>query len=107
MKFDISYPNEKQIKVNNKIFDIEKENCTIYIRKKFETMLNYNTRTAQVSYFIIFQGDDNVSLQITDSVLKSLEELIKNFEFDSSELEISKRKAIQEMQDKVEELYMN
>lgn len=73
IKLNVSYPNENQIKVNNKIFDIEKEDCCIDILKKYEYDLDYGLDGTfrpgyyTAKYFLKFKGNKmSKSFEITN-----------------------------------------
>ena len=112
IKLNISYPGKNQIKVNNKIFDIKKEDCSIDIIKKFEsdlivpppseTYLRYHT----VKYFLNFKGNKvSKSFQITKGTEEQLKDLIYNFEYEISDLKKQTNEFIKNAQNTLEELY--
>ena len=112
IKLSISYPSENQIKVNNKIFDIEKEDCCIDIIKKYEYNLRYEPRDTYrpgyhtAKYFLNFKGNRmSKSFQITNGTEEQLRDLIYNFEYEISDLKKQKSEFIKNAQNTLEELY--
>ena len=112
IKLHISYPSENKIKVNNKIFDIEKEDCCIDIIKNYEYNLRYEPGDTyrpgyhSVKYFLNFKGNGmSKSFQVTNGTEEQLRDLIYNFEYDISDFKNQKSEFIKNAQNTLEQLY--
>ena len=112
IKMKITYPNENQIKVNNKIFDIEKEDLYIDIKKNYDYNLRfepegmYRPGYHTVKYFLTITGNrSSKSFEITNGAEEQLEDLIYNFEYEISDLKNKKSEALKNMNEVLEELY--
>lgn len=112
IKINISYPSENQIKVNNKIFDIEKEDCCIDIIKKYEYNLRYEPEGTYrpeyhtVKYFLNFKGNKmSKSFQVTNGTEEQLRDLIYNFEYEISDFKKQKSEFVKNAKNTLEELY--
>ena len=112
IKLNISYPSENQIKVNNKIFDIEKEDCCIDIIKKYEYNLRYERRDTYrpgyhtAKYFLNFKGNRmSKSFPVTNGTEEQIRDLIYNFEYEISDFKKQKSEFIKNAQNTLEELY--
>ena len=112
IKLNISYPSENQIKVNNKIFDIEKDDCCIDIIKKYEYNLRYEPEGTYrpgyhtAKYFLNFKGNKmSKSFQVTNGTEEQLKDLIYNFEYEISDFKMKKSEFIKNAQNTLEELY--
>jgi hypothetical protein len=114
IKLNITYPSENQIKVNNKIFDIAKEDCYINIIKKFEYDIGYNYPNRndiaydshKIKYFLTIKGNKHSkSFQITNGTEEKLEDIIYNFEYEISDFKQEKSKLLKNVQNTLEELY--
>lgn len=95
IKLNISYPSKNQIKVNNRIFDIEKEDCCIDIIKKYEYNLRYESDPGYhtVKYFLNFKGNKmSKYFQVTNGTEEQLRDLIYNFEYEISDFKKQKSK---------------
>ena len=111
IKLNISYPDENQMKINNKIINIEKDDCLIDIRKKFK----YNPGNIEgayvrdyheIKYFLIIKGNRmSKSFRITNGTEEQLKDLIYNFEYEISDFKKQKSEFIKNAQDVLEELY--
>ena len=113
-KLNISYPNENQIKVNSRIFDIEKENCYIDIIKNYDYTLQYEPEGMHRSgynttkYFLKIKGKKILkSIEIKKGIEEQLKDFVYNFEYEISDFEKEKREILQNMQNQVENIYKN
>ena len=114
LKLNISYPNENQIKVNNRIFDIEKQDCYIKIIKKYDYNLRYEPEGTYRSgyhtakYFLNIKGNKILkSIEIKKGTEEQLKDFIYNFEYEISDFEKEKSEILQNMQSQVENIYKN
>lgn len=112
IKLNISYPNEKQIKVNNKIFDIENEDIYIDIIKNYEYQSRHDIEGRRrpgyhtVKYLLKIKGKgSSKSFQITYGTEEQLKDFIYNFEYEISDLKREKSEFIKNTQNALEELY--
>lgn len=114
MKLDISYPNNYQIKVNNKVYTINEQDCYIDIVKKYEYNLPYeNSREYTVGrdshttkYFLIIKNNNyKKSFQIQKGTEEELSNFIYNFEYEISDLKMKKSELLKQVQDTLEEKY--
>ena len=112
IKMNITYPNENQIKVNNKIFDIEKEDLYIDINNNYEYNLRfapkgmYSPGYYTIKYFLTITGNkSSKSFQITNGTEEQLGDLIYNFEYEISDFKNKKSEALKNMNEVLEELY--
>lgn len=112
IKLNVTYPNENQIKVNNKIFDIEKDNCFINIKKEFEkNVAIYNNvdiynNVATVNYFLIINvNNHSKSFKITNGTEEQLKDFIYNFEYEFSDFQNKKNESLKNFSNVLEELY--
>ena len=114
LKLNITYPSDNEIKVNNKVFNINRDSCYINITKKFEynPVLDNNRGipitpdSHIVKYFLVIRGNNfSKSFQITNGTEEQLKELIYNFEYEISDFEKDKNEFIKNAQNTLEELY--
>lgn len=114
MSINIKYPNEKQISFNNKIFNIETEDCYIDITKKYEYNSGLETksggtitpRSHMAKYFLNIKGNRNSkSIEIKYGIEEQLQDFIYNFEYEISDLKMKKSEILQNMQNQVEKMY--
>lgn len=106
-KINITYPNEKQIKVNNKIFDIEKEECYIDILKYFTNCLDYDIHGYHmVEYVLKIRGNrTSKNFKILSGTEQQFEEFIYNFEYEISDFKNEKTEFLKCAQNILEQVY--
>jgi hypothetical protein len=116
LKLNITYPNENQIKVNKKIFDITKENCYLDITKNFEYHLPHEDlhghyigpSSYEIKYFLTIKGNKkSKSFQITNGTEEQLKDVIYNFEYEISDFKQKKSEFLKNAQIAREEFYDN
>ena len=97
LKINISYPNENQIKVNNRIIDTEKQDCYIKIIKKYgynqgyEPEGTYHQSYHTVRYFLNIRESRSLkSIEIKKGIEEQLKDFIYNFEYEISDFEKEK-----------------
>lgn len=112
IKMNITYPSENQIKINNKIFDVEKEELYIDISKNYDYNLRFEPEGMYcpgyhtVKYFLTITGNrSSKSFQITNENEEQLEDLIYNLEYEKSDFKNKKSEALKDMNEVLDELY--
>jgi hypothetical protein len=114
IKFNVTYPNENQIKINNKIFDIKKDECKIYIIKNYEYNIgrggligeSYGRDYYTEKYNIVIKGKHTKkSFQIAPGTEKDFKDFIYNFDFEQSETRKQNYKVIKDAFNILEEKY--
>lgn len=108
-KLNITYPNENQIKFNNKIFDISQEDCYIRIIKNFQNYSNPDrvySNSYVVKYYLEIRDTRNKRLfPITNGNEEVFNDFIYNFEYEISDFEKQKSESLKNINNVLEELY--
>ena len=104
----VTYLNDSEMKINNKIYNIHKDECYINILRNFETWYDnsrFQTRRKQVImyYLNITKNNKKKTFIITPTIEEMLEDFILNFEYEKSDW----KKEKQEMLDELDSMYMN
>ena len=114
MKLDISYPNDYQIKINNKVYTINEQDCYIDIVKmyqynpRYESNREYTVRREShtTKYFLIIKNNNiKKSFQIKNGTEENLSDFIYNFEYEFSDFKMKKAELLKQVQDTLEEKY--
>lgn len=113
IKFNCTYLNENQIKVNNKIFDIEKEDCYVDIIKNFEYHVEYDSpyrhvnpsNSHELKYFLRIKGNKKLQFEITNGTEEELKDFIYNFEYETSDFKKETNEFMKIANNGLEELY--
>lgn len=109
IKLIVTYLNDSEMKINNKIYNIQKEDCYIDIVRKFETRYDYRTnrlgsgKQVIMYYLTITKNNKKKSFIITPEIEEMLGDFILNFEYEKSDW----KKQKQEMLDELSSQYIN
>lgn len=106
-----------QIKINNKVLDINTEECSIDLIKKYEdspgmTDMGALSRIEDnhiAKYFISIKSGNRIlkSFQITQGREEFLKDFVYNFDYEISDFKKEKYETLKNMQDTLENLYKN
>lgn len=108
LKLDVVYLNDDEMKINNSVYNIQKDECYIEIRRKNETYytghsLDYTNKVINY-YLIIARGRREKKLLIVPGTEEQISDFIYNFDFEISDFKKKKQDIINQLQEQYNSL---